>query len=61
MKITMSYEDDEINRCISANEPMDLEGIVELFKAFLIVVGYHPDTVNDWIDPHGEHKDSSDE
>lgn len=60
MKITMIYQDEDINRTISADEPMQIEDIVLLFKSFLIVVGYHPDTVNDWIDPHGE-KASSDE
>ncbi len=61
MKITMRYEDESTDRTISADEPMQIEDIVLLFKSFLIVVGYHPDTVNDWIDPHSEHKDSSDE
>jgi hypothetical protein len=61
VKITMSYEDESTNRTISADEPMQIEDIVLLFKSFLIVVGYHPDTVNDWIDPHGDTKVSSDE
>ncbi len=61
MKITMRYEDESTDRTISADEPMQIEDIVLLFKSLLIVVGYHPDTVNDWIDPHSEHKDSSDE
>lgn len=62
MKITMSYQDETLNRTIIADEFMEVTEIVELFKAFLLVVGYSQETVDELVvSTTYPRKDSSDE
>lgn len=52
--IEFTYKDEDTNISIKAIGHITMGDLVDHFKQFCLAVGYHPDTVKEYLEPEYE-------